>query len=95
MEMRTSEEARENINNFVKDYISLLLEKKEIDKQIKELKENSKEDGVPVGVVCKQLNSIKADKKKTDAQAFEEETIKEWLSSNNDIDNLIGVLMAK
>lgn len=95
MEIRTSEEAKENIEGFTKRYINLLQQKKELDEDIKALKEEFKEEGVPVGIVTKVINRIKADKKKTDSEKFEEETIKEWLEANVEIDDGLGTLVAK
>lgn len=95
MEIRTSAEARENIENFSKRYINLLKQKKELDADIKALKEEFKEEGVPVGIVTKVINKIKSDKKKSDSEIFEEDTIKEWLETNKDIDDEIGILIAK
>ena len=95
MEIRTSEEVRQNIEEFANAYIALLEEKKELDKAIKDLKTEYKENGVAVNLVVKALNQIKAEKKKSDSEKFEEDTIKEWLESNQDIDNRIGILSAK
>lgn len=95
MEIRTSEEARSNIESFTKRYIELLKQKKDLDADIKALKDEFKEEGVPVGIVTSVLNKIKAEKKKSDSEIFEEETIKEWLRSNQDIDDAIGMLLAK
>lgn len=95
MEIRTSEEARKNIEAFTNRYTELLMQKKTIDHDIKALKDEFKEEGVPVGVVCKVVNTIKAEKKKTDSELFEEDKIKEWLVSNPDIADKIGQLVAK
>lgn len=95
MEIRTAEEARENIENFTKEYLKLLLHKKTIDQDIKDMKDNYKEDGVPVGTVCKVINKIKASKKKTDSERHEEDIIADWLETNKDIDDSISTLMAK
>lgn len=95
MELRSSEEARENIENFTKRLLSLLQQKKDIDTDIKSLKQEFKEEGVPVSVVTSVINQIKKEKKKTDSEKFEEDVIKEWLEANADIDNSIGTLMAK
>ena len=46
MEIRTEKEARENVENFTKEYLKLLLHKKTIDQEIKDMKNNYKEDGV-------------------------------------------------
>lgn len=95
MEIRTEAEARENIENFTKEYLKLLLHKKTIDEEIKDIKNNYKEDGVPVGLVCKVINKIKSAKKKTDSEKHEEDIISDWLEQNKDIDSSISTLMAK
>jgi len=95
MEIRTSEEARKNIEDFSKALMDKLLEKKRLDEEIKELKEEYKEEGVPVGIVSKVLNSIKAEKKKSDSELFEEDQIKEWLQTNQQIDDMIGLIISK
>ena len=95
MEVRSSEEVRQNIETFVKEYVAIMLRKKELDNELKELKNSYKEEGVAVGIVTKVINRIKSDKSKTDAQKFEEDMIKEWLVSNKDIDDQIGILFSK
>jgi hypothetical protein len=95
MEVRSSEEARQSIENFTKAYIELMLKKKELDAEIKDLKDAFKEEGVAVSIVCSVLNVIKSEKKQPDSVIFEKDKIKEWLQGNPDIDNLIGELMAK
>lgn len=95
MEIRTSDEARKNIEEFSKRYIELLKQKKDLDSDIKMLKEEFKEEGVPVGIVTRVINRIKAEKKKTESEIFEEDTIKEWLESNADIDDGLGILVAR
>lgn len=95
MEIRTTEEARANIENFTKRLIELMKQKKAIDQDIKALKDEFKEEGVPVGIVSSVLNKIKSKKKKSDSERFEEETIQEWLEANPDIDSAIGDLIAK
>lgn len=95
MEIRSTTEARNNIENFTKRLIELMKQKKAIDQDIKALKDEYKEEGVPVSIVVSALNKIKAKKKKSDSERFEEETIQEWLESNVEIDNDIGELIAK
>lgn len=95
MEIRTTEEARANIEEFTKRFLNLQMQKKALDQDIKALKEEFKEEGVPVGIVASVINKIKAQKKKSDSEIFEEDTIKEWLETNTDIDNEIGALIAK
>ena len=95
MEIRSEQEARENVENFTKELLKLLLHKKTIDQEIKDIKDNYKEDGVPVNVVCKAINAIKNAKKKTDSQKHEEDIIQDWLEQNKAIDDSIITLMAK
>jgi len=95
MEVRSSDEVKANIEAFAVRLLNLFQEKKEIDEQVKDLKQEFKEEGVPVGIVVSAINKIKAEKKKTDAEKFEEETIKEWLLGNHEIDNKIGTLIAQ
>jgi uncharacterized protein (UPF0335 family) len=95
MEVRTSKEAQKNIEDFTKRFLDLLKQKKSLDDDIKSLKEEFKEEGVPVNVVVRVINKIKANKKKSDTEIFEEDTIKTWLEENPDIDNDIGALIAK
>jgi len=95
MHMRGTEEAKRNVEEFTKRLIKLQQDKKNIDADIKALKDEYKEEGVPVGIVTKVINVIKANKKKTDAAKFEEEAIQEWLEANKEIDNQIGMLGAK
>jgi hypothetical protein len=95
MEIRTSEEARENIVNFSKRYLTLLLEKKALDLDVKALKEEFNEDGVPTSKVASIINRMKSDKKKSDAEIFEEEAIREWMENDPEIDDQVGQLIAK
>lgn len=95
MEIRTSEEARKNIEDFTRRFIELQMQKKALDQDIKALKEEFNEEGVPTGKVASIVNKIKASKKKTDSERFEEDTIQEWLESNVDIDDQIGQLINK
>lgn len=95
MEIRSTEEARRNIENFARRFLNLQKQKKQIDEDIKALKQEFKEEGVPVNIVVAVINKIKQRKKKSDLEILEEETIKEWLESNKDIDDEIGELIAK
>ena len=95
MEIRSTEEARRNIEDFACRFLNLQKQKKQIDEDIKALKQEFKEEGVPVNIVVAVINKIKQRKKKSDLEILEEETIKEWLESNKDIDDEIGELIAK
>jgi len=95
MVIRPPEEVKTNIENFSKEYLKLLLHKKSIDVEIKDIRTNYKEDGVPVSAVIKVLNKIKTSKKKTDSEKQEEDVIFDWLENNKEIDDSICALMAK
>lgn len=94
-EIRSSGEAQKNIEEYAKRYLNLLKEKDGLNDDIKALKQEYKEEGVPVQIVSSVINQIKREKKKTQSEIFEEETIKDWLLGNADIDNDIGELAAK
>jgi uncharacterized protein (UPF0335 family) len=93
MEVRTSQEARGNIEEFTTQLLVKLMEKKTIDADIKDLKEEFTAEGVPVGIVNSVISKIKADMKKTDSEKFELAEIGEWLESNPNIKNAIGKLI--
>ena len=95
MEIKSTDAARASIEEFTKRLLNLLGQKKELDLDIKALKEEFKEEGVPVQIVTGVINRIKSEKKQTDSEKFEADSIKEWLLSNPDIDNEIGALIAK
>jgi uncharacterized protein (UPF0335 family) len=95
MEVRTSEEIRAGIEDFSIEFVSLLLKKKEIDGEIKELKESFKEIGVDTGLVSKIINKVKREMKKTDSAKFEEEKIKEWVESSPRLKEIVNLLLAK
>ena len=94
MEIRSTEEARKNIESFSERYLNLLEQKKVIDTDIKALKDEFKEEGVPVAVVAKAINRIKTEKKQKDSELFELEKIMDWLRANAGIDDTIGKLNA-
>lgn len=92
MEIRSSEETKKEIKEFAKEYLDLLIEKKELNNRIKETKEKYKENGVPTSIVSSAINRLKARKKKTQTQLLEEDFIDSTLSEDVDIDNTIGIL---
>ena len=95
MVIRSQDEMMDSIKRFAGEYQALLLEKKAIDTAIKELKDNFKEDGVPVGVVTKVLNKIKAKVKMSESDRLEEDIIFEKLESDTAILQNIADLIAK
>jgi len=92
MELRSTEEAKSNVEAFTERLVHLLNAKKDIDADIKALKQEFKEEGVPVGIVTKVVNKIKALAKKSNDEIYEEQTIQDWLESNTKIADSIGEL---
>lgn len=88
-------ETKQNIENFAKRLLNLEHQKKMIQEDIKALKLEYKEEGVPVGVVTRVINQLKREKKQSEGELHEEIVIKDWLSSNMEIDDEIGSLIAK
>jgi len=88
----TEDEARANVEEYTRRLVRLMMNKKEIDNDIKALKQEFKEEGVPVSLVTRIVNKIKANKKKTDSELFEEDVINSWLTDNAEIDSSIGDL---
>jgi len=93
MQVRSTEEARSNLLECAIQLLGKMQEKKAIDADIKEIKEEWKSEGVPVGIVTSLISAIKASKKKTDAELFELDTIKEWMQADERVDDGIGQLI--
>lgn len=91
---QTSNASRDNIEKFTKRFLNLEHQKKVIAEDIKALKEEFKEEGVPVGIVCQVINQLKREKKKSDSELYEIDVIKEWLQGSTEIDDSIGELVA-
>lgn len=92
MEIRTSETAKTDILSYAVRYLRLQLDKKKIDQDVKALKQEFKEEGIAVGVVQKAINVAKANKKRTDAERFELETITEYIEENPEAQDLLTEL---
>lgn len=90
-----SDDAKENCVAFGTRYLNLLLSKKQIDEDIKALKQEFTEQGVAVNVVVKAINKLKANKKMTESQTFELETIYNWMESSKEIDDSLVELNQK
>ncbi len=95
MEIRTSEEVMEHIEAYAGAVLELQLQKKELDGKIADIKQDAKENGVAIGKVMKVVSAIKADSKLTEADALEEELIRERLEKSTKINDQIGMLLAK
>ena len=80
---------------FSNRYLNLLDQKRTIDLDIKELKQEYDEQGLATKVVVKAINSLKKEKKETISQQDELAMFKEWLSENKEVDDKICALAAK
>jgi len=93
MEQRSSEEARTSVESYALEAIAILKKKKQLDDELKEIKQHYKEEGVPVQIVSKVISIVKSNKKKTASERFEVDTITEWLENNPNISNGIDELI--
>ena len=80
---------------FSNRYLNLLDQKRTIDLDIKELKQEYDEQGLATKVVIKAINSLKKEKKETISQQDELAMFKEWLSANKEVDDKICSLATK
>ena len=80
---------------FSNRYLNLLDQKRTIDLDIKELKQEYDEQGLATKVVVKAINSLKIEKKETISQQDELAMFKEWLSENKEVDDKICALATK
>ena len=80
---------------FSNRYLNLLDQKRTIDLDIKELKQEYDEQGLATKVVVKAINSLKKEKKETISQQDELAMFKEWLSENKEVDDKICSLATK
>jgi uncharacterized protein (UPF0335 family) len=94
-ELSPQEQIKQNVSEFSKRYLNIEEQKIALKEDLKELKEEFNLEGVPTNVVIRVINIMKRKKKKTQSEIFEEESIEQWLSENEDIDNAISSLVAK
>ena len=80
---------------FSNRYLNLLDQKRTIDLDIKELKQEYDEQGLATKVVVKAINSLKKEKNETISQQDELAMFKEWLSENKEVDDKIYALATK
>ena len=93
MKIQSTDEVIKTAIEFGLKIMELQLQKKVIDDDIKELKEEYKEEGVAVGTVNKVIVSLKAKAKKTEGELLEEEILQEKLDANEEIQNKIQELI--
>lgn len=86
---------RNNIEVFAERFLNLEKEKEILKQDLKALREEFNQEGVPTAVVIRCINQIKRMKKKTDSEIYEEEAIQEWLLANQSISDKISDIAAK
>lgn len=92
--MEISDETKTLVNEFAERYLNLLLQKKAVDQDVKELKQEFDEQGVPTKIVMKAINNLKRNKKSNDSEKFEIEKFEAWLAENQKIDDVLTEVMA-
>ena len=84
--LKTNSDTKVVIERFVADLTDMEVKKQLILEEIKDLKNDYKEEGIPVALITKLFKKTLNDKKKTDSERFEEETITEWLAESKIVD---------
>lgn len=80
--------------DLIKALISFELEKKEIDAQIKIIKEEAKNDGVDVTKVSKVFNRIKTRLRAKESDLTEEDILEEMILGDIELINEIRILIS-
>lgn len=88
MEQDVNNEAVKMANDFIQRFIRLMLDKKKTDVDVKYLKREFNELGLPTQEVLKAFRLLKQEKKDV-GKAEQVETFKEWLEENEETKNLI------
>lgn len=89
----TDKVVKNNIEAFAERYLNLELQKKTINEDIKQLKDEYNQEGVPTQVVQRVINDIKRMKKRTDSENHEQEVIMEWLLGSGTVSDSISELI--
>lgn len=92
--MEISNDSKDLVNQFGVRYLNLISKKKVIDCDIKALKQDFDEQGIPTKLVIKAINNIKREKKASQSERFEIEKFEDWLRENQEIDTTLTELLA-
>lgn len=88
-------EGKELTNQFIQRYARLQLQKKNINQDVKTLRQEFEEQGLPTRDVLKAFKQIRSDKKTGDEKLEQIEAFKQWLESDRETQDLITELDAK
>ncbi len=94
MGIRSSEEVMAVIHDYAVEILDKQIQKKAIDTEISEIKQDAKEDGIAIGKVMKVLNKIKARAKMSEADKMEEDILEEKIEADETIQEKIALLNA-
>lgn len=89
------DDSKELANQFVQRYTRLQLQKKTIGKDVKALRQEFEEQGLPTGDVLKAFNKMRSEKRAGDEKLEQIETFKQWLQENTETQDLVTELDAK
>lgn len=87
--MKANTQTKEIIINFLLHLIEFEVRKKELMLEIKDLKNDYKEEGIPVPLVTSLFNIVKKNKKRTPSERFEADAIMTWLEESKEIDDAL------
>ena len=94
-EIGLTSETLDKVPEFIVRYANLQIEKKNIDADIKELRKEFEEQGLPIAQIIKAFNAMKKELKDGQSIIEELETIKEILYKNSEVHEKITQLLAK
>lgn len=88
-------ETKELALKFINRYLNLMLQKKTIAQDVKALKSEFEEQGVPTALCIKASNTFKAEDKMGENLVSEIDTFKTWFSENKEVCDKVTSLNAK
>ena len=88
-------ETKELALKFINRYLNLMLQKKTIAQDVKALKIEFEEQGVPTALCIKASNTFKAEDKMGENLVSEIDTFKTWFSENKEVCDKVTSLNAK
>lgn len=89
------ETSHKNVLEFSQRYLNLLNSKKQVDLDIKALKDEFDEEGVPTKNIVKAINNIKRSRKISSSVQDEIDLFETWLNEDANISNTISDLISK
>ena len=93
--LAANDEVRDMVIEFVKRYIRLQLEIKKIKEDIKALKKEFSEQGIPMKICTTAYSMVRKELKDNEGYYEEVAVYKEWMFSSKDVTDLITELDAK